>query len=138
MSGLVIFDNDGVLVDSERLANTILAELLTEAGLPYSFEEAVRDFMGGSMTSMRQKAEARKSWAGSGEAATEVVWFGVREKTGATEFLGYATTHAEGVVNALVVDGKPVQRAEPGPVMLVTNQTADTTTATGERPAVWP
>lgn len=55
----MIFDNDGVLVDSERLANTILAELLTEAGLPYTFEEAVRDFMGGSMVSMRQKAEAQ-------------------------------------------------------------------------------
>ncbi len=34
----MIFDNDGVLVDSERLANTILSELLTEAGLPYTFE----------------------------------------------------------------------------------------------------
>lgn len=59
MTGLVIFDNDGVLVDSERLANGILAELLTEAGLPYTFEETVRDFMGGSMASMRQQAEAR-------------------------------------------------------------------------------
>ncbi|MFI5711758.1 HAD family hydrolase [Kribbella sp. NPDC051620] len=57
--GLVIFDNDGVLVDSERLANGILAELLTEAGLPYTFEETVRDFMGGSMVSMRTKAEAK-------------------------------------------------------------------------------
>ncbi|GAA1666237.1 HAD family hydrolase [Kribbella yunnanensis] len=59
MTGLVIFDNDGVLVDSERLANTILAELLTAAGLPYTFDEAVRDFMGGSMASMRLKAEAQ-------------------------------------------------------------------------------
>ncbi|WBQ06451.1 HAD family hydrolase [Kribbella sp. CA-293567] len=57
--GLVIFDNDGVLVDSERLANGILAELLTEAGLLYTVEEAVRDFMGGSMVSMRQQAEAK-------------------------------------------------------------------------------
>lgn len=55
----MIFDNDGVLVDSERLANTILAELLTEAGLPYTFDETVRDFMGGSMVSMRQQAEAK-------------------------------------------------------------------------------
>lgn len=55
---LVVFDNDGVLVDSERLANTILAELLTEAGLPYTLDEAVRDFMGGSMVSMRTKVEA--------------------------------------------------------------------------------
>jgi HAD superfamily hydrolase (TIGR01509 family) len=59
VTDLVIFDNDGVLVDSERLANTILAELLTEAGLPYTFDEAVRDFMGGSMVSMREKAEAQ-------------------------------------------------------------------------------
>lgn len=57
--GLVIFDNDGVLVDSERLANGILSELLTEAGLPYTLEETVRDFMGGSMVSMRQQAEAK-------------------------------------------------------------------------------
>jgi HAD superfamily hydrolase (TIGR01509 family) len=56
---MVIFDNDGVLVDSERLANGILADLLTEAGLPYTLDEAVRDYMGGSMVSMRQKAEAK-------------------------------------------------------------------------------
>src|SRR3954452_7556478 len=56
---MVICDNDGVLVDSERLANTILAELLTEAGLPYSFQDTVRDFMGGSMAAMGSKAEAR-------------------------------------------------------------------------------
>ena len=50
----------------------------------------------------RQKAEARASWAGSGEAATEAVWFALREKTGATEFLGYDTEKAEGIVLALV------------------------------------
>src|SRR5688572_1097503 len=50
----------------------------------------------------RQKAEARKSWAGSGEAATETVWFSVREKAGTTEFLGYETEAAEGIVLSLV------------------------------------
>ena len=50
----------------------------------------------------RQKAEARASWAGSGEAATETVWFALRERLGATEFLGYETETAEGVVTALV------------------------------------
>ena len=50
----------------------------------------------------RQKAEARALWAGSGEAATEAVWFALREKLGATEFLGYDTESAEGVVTALV------------------------------------
>ncbi|MGD9695399.1 MAG: HAD family hydrolase [Thermoleophilia bacterium] len=56
---LVVFDNDGVLVDSERLANTILAELLTDAGLPYTPDESIRDFMGGSMASARRLAEAK-------------------------------------------------------------------------------
>ena len=44
----------------------------------------------------RQKAEARKAWKGSGEAATESIWFEVKEKTGATEFLGYDTESASG------------------------------------------
>jgi alanyl-tRNA synthetase len=55
----------------------------------------------------RQRAEARKAWAGSGEATTEAVWYDVREKVGATEFLGYETETAEGVVRAIIAaDGK--------------------------------
>ena len=46
----------------------------------------------------RQREKARESWKGSGDAATEAVWFGLREKHGATEFLGYETESAEGVV----------------------------------------
>ncbi|MER6913257.1 HAD family hydrolase [Streptomyces sp. NPDC000594] len=46
---LVIFDNDGVLVESERIANAILAEYLTELGHPTSFEDSVRDFMGAAV-----------------------------------------------------------------------------------------
>ncbi|WP_338677426.1 HAD family hydrolase [Streptomyces sp. SCSIO 30461] len=46
---LVIFDNDGVLVDSEPIANTILAKYLTELGHPTSYEESVRDYMGSAV-----------------------------------------------------------------------------------------
>jgi HAD superfamily hydrolase (TIGR01509 family) len=56
---LVIFDNDGVLVDSEWHANGILAGLLTEAGLPCTREECIRDYMGSSMTRVREMAEQR-------------------------------------------------------------------------------
>src|SRR5476649_615756 len=56
----------------------------------------------------RQRAKARASWSGSGDTATETVWFTLREKLGATEFLGYETESAEGVVTALVKDGKEV------------------------------
>ncbi len=62
----------------------------------------------------RQRAEARANWAGSGEAATETIWFALREKLGATEFLGYDTEKAEGVVLALVGDGKEVDAATAG------------------------
>ena len=71
-----------------------------------------------------QRKKARASWAGSGEAADEAVWFGLREKIGATEFLGYETESAEGVVAALVKDGKEVaalKKGESGAVVL--NQT---------------
>jgi alanyl-tRNA synthetase len=72
----------------------------------------------------RQRAKARESWKGSGDAATEAVWFTLREKVGATEFLGYETERAEGVVAALVRDGKEVdalKKGESGAVVL--NQT---------------
>jgi alanyl-tRNA synthetase len=72
----------------------------------------------------RQRAKARASWAGSGEAAQETVWFGLREKVGATEFLGYETESAEGVVAALVKDGKEVAELKQGESgVVVMNQT---------------
>ncbi len=72
----------------------------------------------------RQRAEARKAWSGSGEAATEALWFEIREKVGATEFLGYDTVEAEGKIVALVENGQTVEAVHPGhEVMLVVNQT---------------
>ena len=72
----------------------------------------------------RQRAEARKAWSGSGDAATEKVWFEVRDKAGASDFLGYATETAEGRIVALVADGAPVTEVKEGQkVALVANQT---------------
>lgn len=72
----------------------------------------------------RQKAEARSHWAGSGDKATETIWFELRDKHGATEFLGYDTETAEGVVQALVKDGASVGEAAKGDkVQIVVNQT---------------
>jgi len=72
----------------------------------------------------RQRAKARASWAGSGDAAQETVWFALREKIGATEFLGYETESAEGVVAALVKDGKEVAELKKGESgVVVMNQT---------------
>src|SRR6202163_1370783 len=72
----------------------------------------------------RQREKARASWAGSGDAATETVWFGLREKHGATEFLGYETDRAEGVVAALVKGGAEVKELKAGGEgAVVVNQT---------------
>jgi len=72
----------------------------------------------------RQKAEARASWSGSGDKATETIWYELREKVGATEFLGYDTETAEGVVLAVVKDGRMIAEAGKGDtVQIVLNQT---------------
>ena len=71
-----------------------------------------------------QRKRARAAWAGSGEAATDKVWFETREKVGASEFLGYSTEKAEGEVVALVAGGAPVAEAAAGSeVAVVLNQT---------------
>jgi len=72
----------------------------------------------------RQKAEARKAWAGSGEAATDKLWFELRDELGASEFLGYGTERAEGEITALVKNGKRVKQLRKGDSgVVITNQT---------------
>jgi alanyl-tRNA synthetase len=82
------------------------------------------DVDGFNVAMERQREKARESWKGSGDAATEAVWFALREKLGATEFLGYETESAEGVVAALVRDGKEVAALKAGDTgAVVVNQT---------------
>jgi len=72
----------------------------------------------------KQKEKARASWSGSGDTASENIWFPLREKLGATEFLGYETESAEGVVAALVKDGKDADSLKAGETgSIVLNQT---------------
>jgi alanyl-tRNA synthetase len=71
-----------------------------------------------------QRARARAAWSGSGEAATETVWFELKEKLGATEFLGYSSEKAEATITALIVDGQPTDEAMLGQdVAILLNQT---------------
>ncbi|MBO0766110.1 MAG: alanine--tRNA ligase, partial [Hyphomicrobiaceae bacterium] len=71
-----------------------------------------------------EKEKARRAWKGSGEAATETVWFEIKERVGATDFLGYETETAEGEVEAVVKDGKEVKSLKAGDEgALVLNQT---------------
>jgi alanyl-tRNA synthetase len=72
----------------------------------------------------RQREKARASWVGSGEAESEAIWFPLREKLGASEFLGYETETAEGVIGAIVKDGAEVAQLKAGESgAIVLNQT---------------
>jgi alanyl-tRNA synthetase len=82
------------------------------------------DNAGFELAMAKQRADARRAWAGSGEAATEQLWFELRDRLGATEFLGYDTETAEGQVTAIIVDGKEVERASVGQTAaILVNQT---------------
>jgi len=71
----------------------------------------------------RQKMAARASWSGSGSAATDELWFDIKDQIGATDFLGYKTEQAEGQITAIVMNGERVDAACQGDmVQLVTNQ----------------
>ena len=54
---LVIFDCDGVLVDSEAIGNRFISEALTLAGIPISAEGALSKFLGGKLTQIKEDAE---------------------------------------------------------------------------------
>ena len=71
-----------------------------------------------------QKARARAAWSGSGDAATDAIWYSLKDELGATEFLGYSTETAEGVAVALVREGARVTLLTSGETgFLVANQT---------------
>jgi HAD superfamily hydrolase (TIGR01509 family) len=59
VTGSVIFDCDGVLVDTEHISNRVLADLLSEAGLPTTFEDCMRDYRGRAMESVLSLATRR-------------------------------------------------------------------------------
>ena len=71
----------------------------------------------------KQKAEARKNWAGSGDEGVAKVWYGIQDKCGATEFLGYSTLKADAEITALVQNDKEVNEVTSGKFELVANQT---------------
>ncbi len=74
---------------------------------------------------MKESRElAKKNWKGSGDAAVEDIWFGIKDKIEPTEFLGYETNHAEGVVLSLLKANKEVdQLKENDEGIIIVNQT---------------
>ena len=128
----------GLLEDETRflsaggvLKGDVAFKLYDTYGFPLDLtQDALRgkgmsvDLDGFNVAMAKQKADARKAWSGSGEAATETIWFQVKEKVGATDFLGYETEIAEGVVTAILSDGTEVERLTAGQSgIVILNQT---------------
>ena len=130
--GLKLLDEaTGTFKSGDKLAGETAFKLYDTYGFPLDLtEDALRargigvDTDGFTAAMQKQKAEARKAWAGSGEAADDKIWFELRDELGATEFLGYDAEEAEGNIVAMLKDGARVKSAKTGDtVLLLTNQT---------------
>ena len=130
--GLKLLDEEARhLKRGDTLPGEVAFKLYDTYGFPYDLtEDALKvrgvgvDARGFAAAMERQRAEARKSWAGSGEAATDQLWFELKEELGATEFLGYEMESASGEIVALVKDGarvKTLKQGESG--IVIVNQT---------------
>lgn len=130
--GLSILDQESQgLGSGDKLKGDVAFTLYDTYGFPLDLtQDALRargvgvDVEGFDAAMAQQKAKARAAWAGTGEAATEKLWFPLRERVGATEFLGYDTQSAEGVVTALVRDNAEVEALKQGESgVVILNQT---------------
>jgi alanyl-tRNA synthetase len=119
------------LGSNQALPGAVAFKLYDTFGFPLDLtQDALReqgrsvDVAGFDAAMTEQRTRARAAWAGTGDAATERVWFDLHETLGATEFLGYNTETAQGEVTGLVVDGATVTEAGPGQaVSIILNQT---------------
>ncbi|MBV9979106.1 alanine--tRNA ligase [Bradyrhizobium sp.] len=130
--GLRLLDEaTGSMKPGDTLPGEVAFRLYDTFGFPYDLtEDALRaqgfgvDRAGFDSAMAEQKAQARAAWKGSGEKASDEIWFDIAEEHGSTEFTGYAGHEGEGQVVAIVRDGARVARAETGDkVFVLTNQT---------------
>ena len=130
--GLRLLDEATVSMSAgATLSGEVAFKLYDTYGFPLDLtQDALRakgigvDMAGFDAAMAQQRAQARASWKGSGEAALAPIWFDLRDELGASEFLGYETMRAEGVIQALVKDGARTDRVEAGErATLVANQT---------------
>jgi alanyl-tRNA synthetase len=119
------------LTSDGKLSGSVAFALSDSRGFPLDLTQSILrdkgievDVDGFNAELEKQRERSRAAWSGSGEAATEKIWFEIRQRLGATDFLGYSTEKAEGQVLTLVVGGKEVAEAKTGDeVAVIANQT---------------
>lgn len=131
-NGLKLLDEaTGPMTAGETLPGATAFKLYDTFGFPYDLtEDALRarglgvDRAGFDEAMAAQKAAARAAWKGSGEKASDDLWYDLAEEVGSTEFTGYSSNEGEGVVLAIVKDGARVDAAHTGEtVTVILNQT---------------
>ncbi len=130
--GLKMLDDETENLGSgQKLSGDVAFKLYDTYGFPVDLTaDALRtkglevDMAGFESAMEQQKATARKSWAGSGDTGTSKIWFEILDKVGASEFLGYAKTEAEGKILAIIKGGKEVDKLGNGEEgFIIVNQT---------------
>jgi alanyl-tRNA synthetase len=130
--GLKLLDEEtAMLAKGATLRGETAFKLYDTFGFPLDLtEDALKargiavDKQGFNTAMDKQREDARKAWAGSGEAAADSQWFAVRDELGATEFFGYDTEEAEGVIVAMMKGAHRAMGATVGEtVLILTNQT---------------
>jgi alanyl-tRNA synthetase len=114
------------LAEGGELPGETAFKLYDTYGFPLDLtQDAVRamglsvDLAGFDAAMKRQKDQAREAWTGSGQVAASGEWFALRERLGATEFVGHDTTETTAKVLALVDGGAEIPRAESGQTVQV-------------------
>ena len=130
-NGLRLLDEaTATMAEGATLPGATAFKLYDTFGFPYDLtEDALRgqgmavDRAGFDAAMAEQKAAARAAWKGSGDKASDDIWFDIAEEHGGTEFTGYGATEGEGRVVAIVRDGERVKAAQTGDeVTILTNQ----------------
>lgn len=129
--GMKLLDDEvAKLASGSKLSGETAFKLYDTYGFPLDLtQDALKsknievDVEGFNSCMEKQKAEARKNWAGSGDEGVAKVWYGIQDKVGASEFLGYNTLKTDAEVKALVQNDKEVNEVTSGKFELVANQT---------------
>ena len=129
--GLRLLDDETKnLKEGDELSGTTAFKLYDTYGFPLDLtQDALKakninvDTRGFDEAMEKQRAEARRNWAGSGDAGTDKIWFELQDKLGSTEFLGYNTLRADAEITALVQNGREISEISAGEFYLLANQT---------------
>ena len=129
--GLRLLDDETKnLKEGDELSGATAFKLYDTYGFPLDLtQDALKaknisvDTRGFNEAMEKQRAEARRNWAGSGDAGTDKIWFELQEKLGSAEFLGYNTLRADAEITALVQNGQEISETSAGEFYLLANQT---------------